>query len=478
MIVLAIDRVDINRTKDQLIDAIDYIDNNGEALDHAIETTKLMDFDSAYGVYSIADMTSFTGAGSVAIGHHANVDNSVARSGSIALGGNASVTAGNAIQIGAGSNGTENTVQIKSTQILNSNGEVPISSIENATDIQATLDKVENIEAEDLAYAVDYVNTNHASLTNASNVCSSIRNDGIGIIGSALGNDSIAIGDEATTRNGSTNAIVIGKGAKVGAGATGEASIAIGSIANVQGDNTIAIGRNSDVLSNYGVALGDNTTVLPNSTSAVALGKGASVSAENAVQIGQGTNSTSNTLQFKDITIINSSGKIPSSIIEGGGTGLPITPLALSNTSTALSSLADGTYIVTDEGTISTTAGGSISFVEGAIISVQSDSGAKYASVINGLYAGYLADQSDTKIELYVIPSDLADYVTQSALTGALKLKADKATTYTKTEVNTLLDGKVSSSSVSTIWTGTQLEYDAITTKDSDTLYFIVEASS
>ena len=158
---------------------------------------------------------------------------------------------------------------------------------------------------------------------------------------------------------------------------------------------------------------------------------------------------------------------------------LPITPLSLSpNTSTALSSLADGTYIVTDEGTISTTAGGSISFVEGAIIAVQSDSGAKFASVINGLYAGYLADQSDTEIELYVIPHDLADYVKQSALATALNLKANKATTYTKTEVDDLLDGKVSSSSVSTIWTGTQLEYDAITTKDSDTLYFIVEASS
>ena len=34
----------------------------------------------------------------------------------------------------------------------------------------------------------------------------------------------------------------------------------------------------------------------------------------------------------------------------------------------------------------------------------------------------------------------------------------------------------VSSASVSTIWTGTQDEYDAITTKDVNTLYFIVEA--
>lgn len=34
--------------------------------------------------------------------------------------------------------------------------------------------------------------------------------------------------------------------------------------------------------------------------------------------------------------------------------------------------------------------------------------------------------------------------------------------------INTQLDGK-------TIWTGTQAEYDAITTKDSNTLYFVTE---
>lgn len=180
------------------------------------------------------------------------------------------------------------------------------------------------------------------------------------------------------------------------------------------------------------------------------------------------------------ITITDKNGTTAATVYDGqGGTDLPITPLSLSPiTSTALSSLADGTYIVTDEGTISTTAGGSISFVEGAIIAVQSDSGAKYASVINGLYAGYLSDQDDTEIELYAIPNDLENFVTQSDMTTALNLKANKATTYTKTEVNTLLDGKVSSSSVATIWTGTQNEYDAITTKDSDTLYFIVEANS
>jgi len=44
--------------------------------------------------------------------------------------------------------------------------------------------------------------------------------------------------------------------------------------------------------------------------------------------------------------------------------------------------------------------------------------------------------------------------------------------------VDTATTDKVASLSVSTIWTGTQTEYDAITTKDSNTLYFIVEASN
>lgn len=46
---------------------------------------------------------------------------------------------------------------------------------------------------------------------------------------------------------------------------------------------------------------------------------------------------------------------------------------------------------------------------------------------------------------------------------------------YSSSKINTELSGKVSSSFVSNIWKGTQLEYDAITTKDNTTLYFITE---
>ena len=46
---------------------------------------------------------------------------------------------------------------------------------------------------------------------------------------------------------------------------------------------------------------------------------------------------------------------------------------------------------------------------------------------------------------------------------------------YSSSKVDTELAGKVSSSSVSNIWQVTQLEYDAIVTKDNTTLYFIKE---
>lgn len=41
--------------------------------------------------------------------------------------------------------------------------------------------------------------------------------------------------------------------------------------------------------------------------------------------------------------------------------------------------------------------------------------------------------------------------------------------------INTELDSKVGSTSITTIWKGTQAEYDAITTKDNNTFYIITE---
>ena len=44
------------------------------------------------------------------------------------------------------------------------------------------------------------------------------------------------------------------------------------------------------------------------------------------------------------------------------------------------------------------------------------------------------------------------------------------------TQIENALSGKVGSSSVTTLWVGTQQQYDAIQEKDPATLYFIKEA--
>ena len=74
--------------------------------------------------------------------------------------------------------------------------------------------------------------------------------------------------------------------------------------------------------------------------------------------------------------------------------------------------------------------------------------------------------------------------VTQ-AISAAVSGKADSNTVYTKTEVNTALSGKqntltagsgitISNDTISAkIWSGTKAAYEALTTKDSDTIYLI-----
>lgn len=71
-----------------------------------------------------------------------------------------------------------------------------------------------------------------------------------------------------------------------------------------------------------------------------------------------------------------------------------------------------------------------------------------------------------------------AEYTTLST-TGTL---TKDGVTYTYSPSDTIYVTpditSIGSNSVTTIWTGTQAEYDAIITKDANTLYFIVEASS
>lgn len=87
---------------------------------------------------------------------------------------------------------------------------------------------------------------------------------------------------------------------------TAAKGIAIG-VPNASGSRTGAAGNSS-------VAIGIHATTSSSASQGVAIGANASASAVGAVQIGEGDNSQSNSLKFRDVTIVNSQGKIPLSI--------------------------------------------------------------------------------------------------------------------------------------------------------------------
>ena len=71
--------------------------------------------------------------------------------------------------------------------------------------------------------------------------------------------------------------------------------------------------------------------------------------------------------------------------------------------------------------------------------------------------AYYTSAQTEEAIAVVQNQVDIIDEVVSDALN----------------DLNAQLTTKVSSTSVSTIWRGTQAEYDAITTKDANTFYII-----
>lgn len=82
--------------------------------------------------------------------------------------------------------------------------------------------------------------------------------------------------------------------------------------------------------------------------------------------------------------------------------------------------------------------------------------------------------------QVYLKDTDLANYYTSGQTDQAIKTAIsgiDLSNYYTKqqtdTAISTAVQNKVSSTSVTTIWRGTQAQYDAITTKDPNTLYFV-----
>lgn len=127
----------IDRSTDQLIKAIDITDGSiASGTDStALKGQALSERSTAIGVGSIAEaLTSLavgygswaSGIGGTAIGTGATATGSD----SVAVGDNASARANGAVQIGQGQNTTAETVQIKSTTILDPTGKIPFSALQ------------------------------------------------------------------------------------------------------------------------------------------------------------------------------------------------------------------------------------------------------------------------------------------------------------------------------------------------------------
>lgn len=134
---------------------------------------------------------------------------------------------------------------------------------------------------------------------------------GLDLVPAFLGNtsdDSLVIGKNSSITNG-RSALAIGPNSSVEGAENG---IALGRLASVEGDTTlsggIAIGNGAEVIdSENGLSVGPSSRT-ENGDSSVALGANAVVEADNSIQLGAGTNNTSDTLQFKDITLANTQG--------------------------------------------------------------------------------------------------------------------------------------------------------------------------
>lgn len=126
------------------------------------------------------------------------------------------------------------------------------------------------------------------------------------------------------------NAYAVDAGTAIGCGATTQAGVAIGTCAitknntplkgtsiaigtdsNSNGVGAIAIGGRAESVNEGSIAIGESAH---STTNSIAIGSNSCAVATNSIQLGKGTNSNSNSIQFKDITLLKD-GKIPSIIL-------------------------------------------------------------------------------------------------------------------------------------------------------------------
>lgn len=122
---------------------------------------------------------------------------------------------------------------------------------------------------------------------------------------------------------------------------------------------------------------------------------------------------------------------------------------------------ADASAITSIESSI-TAVSNDLNTLSGAVI----DNEYTVSQAINSLNNRVTAVESGGSVTVdTTLDSGSTNPVANSAITNAIDAKADASTTYTKTEINNLVNNK--------FWCGTQAQYDALATKENDVLYLI-----
>ncbi len=246
---------------------------------------------------------ALTGAEAIAIGKNSAAEPGIAvgtsagayEVGAVALGDNARADNTNSIQIGTGTNSTENVAQIRNWGLVNSNAWAALANstaigreiMQAPTNGSANQVLTLNSNATDVEWTAAGSGIIDLSTTNATGILPVVKGGTGGTNGLQAQTNLAIITDSGTTvalgtTTSGTNKVVIGTSATAGA-----RGISIGHDSESNGPDTIVIGNKALISASSG-------------TNSIAIGAQAGIfAAVNAVQLGNGTNSNSTTIQFR-----------------------------------------------------------------------------------------------------------------------------------------------------------------------------------
>ena len=326
---------------------------------------------------------------------------------------------------------------------------------------------------------------------------------GGGIQNTATGTDSLTILGTASTADYSVNIginseINADDGVALGYEASASGGVAIGRGAEVDSGGGVAIGISAGVSNNGDIAIGNYAGV--NGTSAIALGYQATATANYAIQIGNGDNSDANTLQIGNYTLLDTStGIIPDArlssnvcttntaqSISGRKTFLGEKAIYFKQSATT-NKLGFTLYNPSDtelgafEWRPSTIGGGALLNIN-VPYSSSNYVGFRYWGTAVNIIAPKVATAGN-----YYIPVNITDGTNTvtanssgtadiSSLLPTVPTNISDLTDDTATTPIDKAESVVDNNSGSlNFWSGTKAQYDAIVTKDANTLYNITD---